>query len=165
MLTLVKLKQYFGNYREITKYSYLMEDPEIGDIVTDNSSYIEKVVEICPINNYYNYKKTSKVDFDSGNITSVIKSIRQDAFIKEQEWDHKKEIAEYNKILDKGYYIDPNYGFVPIGYDDYAYDDDYDWEPIPASENELNFYVKFIVDKFMDGKYEKYKNIILAHIA
>lgn len=153
MTQLVNLLQYFGNYTETTKYSYLMEDPKVGDIVTDGSTYIGKVLSIKKVDKKYNYKTTYKMTKDLLERIEIINEIRRNAYIKEQIWEHEKDCSFDADIVARGWYIDPNYGFTQI-IDDY--DDDAEcWSPDEPSKEELDNYTEFIFKKLIRKNLKK----------
>ena len=150
MIQLVNLLQYYGNYKATTKYSYLMEDPKVGDVVTDGSTYIGKVLSIKEVDNNYNYKTTYKMTQHLPERNELISKIRRATFIKDQRWQHEKDVEEYQKLIGRGWYIDPNYGFTIIDDYDYDYDYDWDWYPKEPSKEELQHYIEFIFKNLIE---------------
>ena len=153
MIQLVNLLQYYGNYNKTTKYSYLMEDAKVGDIVTDGSTYIGKVLSIKKVDNKYEYKNTYKITKDLHERIEIINKIRRNAFINEQIWQHEKESSGYADMVARGWYIDPNYGFTEI-HDDYD-DEDECWSPEEPSKEELDKYAEFIFKKLIRRNLKK----------
>jgi len=126
----VNLKQSFGDYKYHTKYTYLIKEKvKVGDIVSDNESYVGIVTKIITDKTYS--KKENVYPLDKLKLTSLINHTEAVDILSKLLADKAKESLKrsMDKDLERGYYIDPNFGFVDITCDDYDYDyymdDDY----------------------------------------
>lgn len=126
----VNLKQSFGDYNYYTKYTYLInEKVKVGDIVSDYKNYVGIVTKIISDETYS--KKDNVYPLNKLKLTESINDTEAVNILSKLLSTKAKERMRrlIDKDLERGYYIDPNFGFVDIGYDDYDIDEDDDYQP------------------------------------
>ena len=101
---------------------------------------------------YQNTYKITKDLLKRIEIIEIINEIRRNAYINEQIWEREKYAEEDRKIMERGWYIDPNYGFTLI--DDYD-DDEECWRPDEPSKEGLDNYTEFIFKKLIRRNLKK----------
>ena len=114
----VRLEQYFGSLASSKKYVYLLiGDYKIGDLVSDGSKYVGRIVseETSP-DTRFNYKPTHIIDNDSA--FRILKDLRVKELKREEERD-------LNYIHESGWVDIPNGGgwcnLDDCDYDEYDY--------------------------------------------
>lgn len=141
MEKLVELVQFFqGSEKCINRYWYLLDNPSLGEIVTDYETYIGKVIKIKDNDHKFNYKHTYKA-LDVLKVKKSVFKMRKDRIIKDQEEAKASYYNDLVKTCKNGYYIDPNYGYTEV------HDEDIDWsfETKEPTEKELEAYFNSIM--------------------